>query len=358
MAENCRQFISDKESGQPFFLYFATSDPHRSGQLVQESELKRKPNRFGNLLPGKKYPGIEPVRYDAAKVPVPGFLPDTAETRAELAQYYQACSRIDQGLARLVQILKEANVYDSTMIIFTSDHGMAFAGAKTNVYEAGLHVPFVVRDPYQKRRGLVSNALISHTDITPSILDFAGLLAESGDRPRDPIDPQELWQKAGLWGGENRSGGYALDRYHGRSWLEALSGEPQGDRQREYVIASHTFHEIQMYYPMRVYRDRKYKLIWNIAHKLDYPFASDLWAAPSWQAQWEKGMEANYGHKTVGQYLHRPAFELYDMQVDPEESRNLASDPKYQEILKQYQQKLRSAQKTLEDPWVTKWDYE
>ena len=49
------------------------------------------------------------------------------------------------------------------------------------------------------------------------------------------------------------------------------------------IFASHTFHEIQMYYPMRVYRDKKFKLIWNIAHPLPYPFASDLWAASSFQ---------------------------------------------------------------------------
>ena len=54
--------------------------------------------------------------------------------------------RIDQGVARLVDILKVADG-DRTMIVFTSDHGMAFAGGKTTVYEGGLRVPMVVRDP-------------------------------------------------------------------------------------------------------------------------------------------------------------------------------------------------------------------
>ena len=89
--------------------------------------------------------------YDPADVPVPPFLPDTPETREELAQYYQSCSRIDQGVGRLVEILKEADLYDKTLIVFTSDHGMAFAGGKTTVYEGGLRVPMVVRDPYQDR---------------------------------------------------------------------------------------------------------------------------------------------------------------------------------------------------------------
>ena len=88
-----------------------------------------------------------------------------------------------------------------------------------------------------------------------------------------------------------------------------------------------------MYYPMRVVRDRKWKLIWNIAHPLPYPFASDLWAAPTWQAQYKQGPTTPYGVRTVYAYLHRPQFELYDMQNDPWESRNVATDPAHAQVL-------------------------
>jgi len=113
-----------------------------------------------------------------------------------------------------------------------------------------------------------------------------------------------------------------------------------------------------MYYPMRVVRDKKYKLIWNIAHGLPYPFASDLWAASSWQAQFQKGLDAPYGKKTVGQYIHRPAFELYDIEQDPYETNNLAFDPNYEKLLQQYQAKLKKYQEEMDDPWVMKWRYE
>ena len=92
------------------------------------------------------------VFYNPKEIPVPAFLPDTTETREELAQYYQSVSRIDQGLARLVEILKEAKLYDKTMIVFTSDHGMAFAGGKTTVYEGGLQVPLSFVTPTRKKR--------------------------------------------------------------------------------------------------------------------------------------------------------------------------------------------------------------
>ena len=109
---------------------------------------------------------------------------------------------------------------------------------------------------------------------------------------------------------------------------------------------------------MRVVRDRNFKLIWNIAHPLPYPFASDLWKASSWQAQFQKSMDAPYGLKTVGEYIHRPEFELFDIKNDPHESTNLASDPKYTDVLVMYQQKLKALQKQLRDPWVMKWNYE
>ena len=113
-----------------------------------------------------------------------------------------------------------------------------------------------------------------------------------------------------------------------------------------------------MYYPMRALRDKKYKIIWNIAHQLPYPFASDLWAASTWQAQLAKGKDAMYGLKTVDQYVNRPAFELYDMVKDPDESKNLAASPEYAAVLKEYQAKLKAFQKEMEDPWIMKWSYE
>ncbi len=355
MAEACRKFIS-KSDERPFFLYFATADPHRSGQVDESSKSELKPNLFGNKPGGKAYPGVKEVIYDPAKVPVPLFLPDTPECREELAQYYQACSRVDQGLARLIEILKEAGVYEKTLIVFTSDHGMAMPGAKTTVYEAGLKVPFVVYNPYIEERGVQSAALISHVDITPSLLDFAGALNHEMNRPKKWTNPDQYWRQRGERLRENRAGGHQFNTYHGKSWIPLLGHADSAHH--EAIFASHTFHEIQMYYPMRAVRDQNYKLIWNIADGLSYPFASDLWAASTWQTQYRLGPHAAYGKRTVGKYMHRPRFELYDMKNDPEESVNLASDLHFAPVLEEYKKKLRDQQEKLKDPWITKWDYE
>lgn len=148
MADSCREFLSE-ESEQPFFLYFCTADPHRSGgQIDAAPDLPDdlQPNPFGNKPTGG-YPGVKEVKYAAKDVIVPPFLPDTPVCRAELAQYYQSVSRIDQGLGRLVEILKATGQYNNTLIVYTSDHGIAFPGGKTTVYEGGLKVPFIVKLP-------------------------------------------------------------------------------------------------------------------------------------------------------------------------------------------------------------------
>jgi len=356
MAERSREFLTDTNDARPFFLYVGTSDPHRGGGTDPASPLALKPDLFGNKPNRGAYPGVKEVFFDPARVPVPDFLPDTPETRSELAQYYQSCARIDQGFGRLVDILKEAGLYDRTLIVYTSDHGMAFSGAKTTVYEPGLKVPFVVRNPYEPRRGVRSDALISHIDITPSLLDFAGGLDPAVNGPKKWRNPDQFWKERGEAMQENRSGGNRFRSYHGKSWLAILGDS--GAQHWETVYASHTFHEIQMYYPMRVVRDRNYKLIWNIAHPLPYPFASDLWAASSWQAQFQKGTDAPYGRKTVGQYIHRDRFELFDLAKDPNEADNLAENSDYRDVLIRYQEKLKAFQREMDDPWILKWDYE
>jgi len=344
MADKVNAWLGTREEDsaraeKPFFIYFATSDPHRSGGDVDKTELAA--NLFGNKRNGESYPGVTETFYKTDEVDVPPFLPDTKACREELVQYSQSVSRIDFGLGRLVEVLKERGLYEKTLIVFTADHGMAFPGGKTTVYEGGLRVPFVVRNPYEKKRGVVSSAMISHVDIAPSLIDFAG--TEYKGRKKEPAVFME-------------NQGPVRKKLHGRSWIPILS-ETEAEGWDE-IGASHTFHEIQMYYPMRVFRDRKYKLIWNIAHGQPYPFASDLWAASTWQAQWAEGEYAPYGFRTVKSYIHRPEFEFFDMVKDPNETKNLSDSPEFAEVLATYKKKLKGFQQATDDPWVMKWRYE
>jgi N-sulfoglucosamine sulfohydrolase len=322
MAKQCEALFREA-SDRPFFLYFCMADPHRGGGVADE--LPGKPDRFGNKPAGQEYPGVTTVTYEPKDTVVPSYLPDTLACRAELAQYYQSITRADQGVGALLDLLRTTGKLDQTLIVYTSDHGAPFQGAKTTVYDPGLRVPFLVRHPTVSKRGVASQAMVSFTDITPTFLDFAGVDAK----------PLQL---------------------HGRSLLPILEEEkPTG---WDEVFASHTFHEVTMYYPMRAVRERQYKLIWNLAHALEVPSAQDLWESATWQDAWKKGPDTKYGPRTVRQYLHRPAFELYDIQADPDEGHNLADDPKFKGVLERLQTKLKDFQKRTADPWLLKWERE
>ena len=350
MAENSKAFLAE-DSEKPFFLYICTSDPHRGGGSA--NELPYKPDRFGNPKPGSNgYPGIKEVIDDPQKVNVPGFLPDTPTSRAEIAQYYQSVSRVDQGIGRLIEILKETGKWEDTLFLFIADHGIAMPGAKTTLYEGGMRSPCLVRNPYLKKRGIATDAMVSWVDLAPTILEFANVLDDKGKL----TPPTEKSLGIAKIKAEQNGRALAPGKFHGRSFLSVLDQEKTNGWDQ--VNASHTFHEITMYYPMRVVRERRYKLIWNIAHGLPYPFASDLWAAPTWQAQWKQGMSAPYGAKTVRNYIHRPAFELYDLKEDPHEGNNLANSSKHVELLDRLKKKLKAFQTQTNDPWVMKWRYE
>ena len=154
----------------------------------------------------------------------------------------------------------------------------------------------------------------------------------------------------------------AADVNEGHTTFTAVRFSPSSRENKpsgwDEIYASHTFHEIQMYYPMRVVRTRTHKLIWNIAHPLPYPFASDLWAAPSWQAQFKLGPQAPYGKRTVNEYIHRPMFELHDIVKDPHEGQNLAGNASFAKLKTELIDKMKAFQKRTEDPWILKWKYE
>ncbi len=316
MAEAVNDFIQPAE--QPFFLYFSFDDHHRGG--VYEKKLPYATALFGNRL--QSYPGIQEIKYDPEQVIVPPFLPNTPETKAEIAQYYQAISRLDQGVGRLLEHLKAAGQFDNTLIVYISDNGMAFPGAKTTLYEAGMQLPCIVKLPGQKVAA-TTDAMISWVDLTPTLLDAAGL-------------------------------SFPREKFHGQSFLPALKGEKWHQKS---VFASHTFHEITMYYPMRVMRGERYKLIYNMASGLEYPFASDLWESKTWQSVVHGNLK-KLGAKDVNDFLHRPAFELYDLESDPLETNNLADHPAYAEILKEMKAQIHQFQSDTRDPWVYKWKYE
>jgi N-sulfoglucosamine sulfohydrolase len=297
MAEVAREFITE-QAGKPFFLVMGYTDPHR------------------DFMPGKTFPGLDVPTFDPKTVKLPYHLPDTPTARQDLADYYSAVNRLDTGVGKLLTVLKDTKVDDSTLVIFVSDNGIPFPGAKTTVYDAGIHLPMIVAKPGQQPT--VCAGLASWTDVAPTILDWAG------------VKP--------------------LANLPGRSLLPILEqANPTG---WETVFASHQFHEVTMYYPMRAVRTRTHKLILNLAHQLPVPSASDLYGSPTWQSILKT--KGDLGQRTFAQFTQRPAVELYDLTTDPHELKNRADDASVAPVLAELKTKLAAWRKQTNDPWLIK----
>ena len=297
------QFI-DWAGDRPFFCHVGIIDPHRGGDETQ----------FDN---SKVHDGEEPVYYDPADVPVPGFLPDVPEVRRDLAEYYRAVARFDQTVGACVRALEQSGRADDTLIVITSDHGMPFPGAKASSFDSGHHCPLIVISPDQQQRGIHSDALVDWTCFMPTLLDWAGVEA-----------PDNLPGKSML---------PILDETSPDGWGEAFF--------------SHNFHEVTNYYPYRVLREHRYKYVRNLAYEVPTPLPSDLYRSRSWQAVLAQDIQM-LGQRPRDHFLHQPAEALYDMQQDPHETTNLIDDPSLRDTAERMRQRVIDFRYDTQDPWL------
>lgn len=318
MSKACHPFI---EEDGPFFLYWCSWNPHRGGGPLKSHPLG--PDRFGNPL--EPYPGDTEQEYMESDVIVPPFMSDMPEVRAELAQYYKSISRMDRGVGELIEILKAAGKYKNTLILYVSDNGAAFPAAKTTLYEPGMRLPCIVKAPGEQAAGVVTDALVSWVDVTPTIMDYTGVAAET-------------------------------NAFHGQSFESCVGQAKVPEGWRSELFASHSLHALTGYYPMRVIRSDQYKFIWNIAWPLTYPTGRDVWKGATWKAI-ERERPEFFGLRSMQNYLHRPEFELYDLTSDPNELNNLAADPRHAKQVEGFIEQLKAFQTQTSDPWLHKWDY-
>jgi N-sulfoglucosamine sulfohydrolase len=307
VAEKARQFISET-GDKPFCLVVGYADPHRAAR------------GFGNET---KYPNVSEVRYDPTNVELPYHVPDQPDARLDVADYYQSATRCDTGIGLMLKVLDDTKKTNSTLVIFISDNGIPFPGAKTTLYDSGVHLPLIVSSPVQKKRGHANAAMVSFVDVMPTILDWAGVKA-----------PAEL---------------------PGRSLLPIL--DEQNPPGWDVVYGSHQFHEVTMYYPMRMIRTRTHKYLLNLAHQLEFPFASDIYNSPTWQGVLKRG-DKMLGQRPVESFLHRPHEELYELSKDPNELKNLAGDLSQAKVLEEMRRQMRAWQEKTKDPWVVKYTHE
>ena len=331
MKELVRLFLK-RYAKEQFFLYIGFHDPHRCnpGTLDLYGHFCE---RFGDGSSTETgvIPDWHPTEYNPDDLEVPYFLPNTSVTKQELANFYKTISRLDQGVGIMMQALIDFGVLNNTLIIFSSDNGIPFPAAKTNLYDPGMIEPFIISSPLsQSRWGQHSKALVGLTDITPTVLDWFDI----------PFPSYSI------------TGEVRTVTLKGKSVLPLLEKEPVTGW--DVVHSSHNIHEVTMYYPMRVIRTVNYKLIHNINFKMPYPIAEDLYLSSTFLDilnRTSKG-EKTYWYRSLHQYYYRDEWELYDLETDPEELHNLSGESEYAEILKELQEQLHTWQDYTNDYWI------
>ena len=303
-------FRASKEDHRPFMLTVGYHDPHRDQTR----------GGFGNDEPVD--PRVKRRQYRPEDMVVPGFLSDTPGARHELANYAEAISRLDQGIGMILGELREAGLKDDTLVIFISDNGPPFMNSKTTLFDAGTCLPLIVRCP-----GLspsINPNLVSYVDVLPTILEWAvGIEVKDSKLERS-----------------------------GRSFLKIL-GATDELTEWDHVFGSHTFHESTNYWPTRYIRTRRYKYHRNIAWRLDFPFANDIYGSLTWEdIRNAKTSPKMIGERPLKDYFFRPPEQLFDLVEDPNEVINLAGDPKYAEVLENLRTRLEDWQRRTNDPWL------
>lgn len=232
----------------------------------------------------------------------PANLPDTLVTRRDMAEFKASARSLDQGIGAVLHALHDFGLVENTVVICTTDHGIAFPGAKATLYDRGTGVMMIVRGPGFPP-GRVVDAPVSHLDVYPTLCDLSG--AEHPD-----------WLQ-------------------GTSLMPLVRGEV--DRLHDAIFSETTYHAA--YQPHRAIRTERWKYIRRFD---EYPHP--VLANCDDSGTKELLVEAGWGAQEV------PEEQLYDLVLDPQEGQNLAGDPARAGVVAELRERLEAWMRDTEDP--------
>ena len=233
----------------------------------------------------------------------PAPLPDTPETRRDLGAFKASAWDLDRGIGAVLDALDETGLAENTLVLCTTDHGIAFPRMKGNLTDHGIGVMLILRGPGGFRGGRVLDALVTHLDFYPTICD----LLRIGRPP---------WLQ-------------------GASLLPLVRGEV--DHLHEAIFAEVTYHAA--YEPQRAVRTRRWKYIRRFDHHLG-PVLANCDDSPS------KDLLLAHGWKERS----RPLEQLYDLVFDPNEACNMANDQSLAMVLEDMRTRLDDWMIRTKDP--------
>ncbi len=334
-AANFEAFLSDRSDGQPFYFFFGASEPHRSYE------------KGSGLRSGKR---LEDVN-------VPGFYPDREEIRSDMLDYALEVDWFDHHLMEMILKLEEIGELDNTLIFVTSDQGMPFPRAKTNLYDYGLRVPLAISWPDRITTGREVFDLISLADIAPTLIEIT-------DVDPDPMLPMSatsftniLFSDQSGFIDPSREMVFAgLEMHSSARW--AHLGYPKRSIRTYDFLYIHNFtpERWPAGAPQTLSRDNPNELYYM--HGLDEngKFTGeayfDIDASPT-----KSFLIENMDDPDVRKYFElavakRPGEELYDVNADPYNIVNLADDPAYAGQLEELRENLFDFLRETEDPRV------
>lgn len=174
LADAAIEFIQTGRE-RPFFLHVNFTAPHDPLLLPTEDEFRYDPNDLPlppNFLPEHpfdhgNFDGRDERLFHRPRTP--------EETRGALAVYYSQITHMDAQIGRIIAALEQSGETEDTLIIFSSDHGLAIGShglrGKQNMYEHSIGVPLVVRGP-EIRRGVELDAQCYLRDLLPTVCEL------------------------------------------------------------------------------------------------------------------------------------------------------------------------------------------
>ena len=278
VVKNIRENIDSNLFKKPFYAEINFFEPHR-------------PFDFGGVKPFK-----------SKGISVPKYIPNNHDIRKEFASMQGAIKKMDDSVGKIINILKRTNLYENTIILFTTDHGIPFPRAKGTLYDAGIETSLIISYPKLKIKNKKFKELISNIDILPTLLDFA------------KIKIPKIIQ--------------------GKSFYPLIMNKKYNENKN--IFAEKTYHDL--FDPIRCIRDKNYKLIINFDSDKIIRVPGDVMMGPTYKAMLKQMINV------------RDRYELYHIKKDKFERKNLAQNKKYKKIRQDLLRKIAKWMKSTKDP--------
>ncbi len=287
IAQRAAEFLATPHD-RPFFLSCGFFLTHRRGQGTQWHNTELSP--------------VGDPRY--ARPPAP--LPDTAEARRDMADFVVSAERLDACMGRVFKALEVAGLADNTLVICTTDHGIAFPFMKCNLTDHGIGVMLMLRGPGGFQGGQAIDAMVTHMDLFPTVCEVAG------------IQPPAWLQ--------------------GESLTPLVTGK--AERLHEEIFSEVNYHAA--YEPVRAVRTTRYKYIrrYDARQHPVLPNCDD-------SVSKDELLRNGWGQRS------QDVEQLFDLVFDPNEAANVAACPDYAGVLADMRGRLDRWMQATHDPLLT-----